>query len=128
MVVTRFVCIGILAFAVHAFSVIFFVSGWGLQPLVANVLGFCLAFSVSYVGHKNWTFRTDRQTRRGSLARFLVVSVTGFLINESTYALYLSLWPDHYIVGLILTILLASVSTFILSRNWAFSTVGHARG
>ena len=54
--VAWFIVVGCLAAAVHLGAVVLLVSGFGWQPLVANVVAWLLAFCVSFSGHWHLTF------------------------------------------------------------------------
>ena len=56
-----------------------------------------------------------------SLSKFILVALTGFVINEGCYALLLGMTTVDYRIGLIFALSLASVSTWLLSRHWAFN-------
>ncbi len=48
--------VGVTAMLVHLGSVSLLLVPMGLPPLIANVLGFLLAFQVSHAGHHKLTF------------------------------------------------------------------------
>ena len=70
--IVRFIFVGGSAFAVH-FSIVSTVVPLGVQPLAANVIGFLVAFGVSYVGHRNWTFPSTSSALHGAVMRFFAV-------------------------------------------------------
>lgn len=53
----RFGVVGVAAMATH-WCVVALLVPLGMQPLLANVIGFCIAFNVSFLGHHHWTFAT----------------------------------------------------------------------
>jgi putative flippase GtrA len=116
----RFVVVGCAAAAVHWTGVVWLVSQWGLQPALANVPAWLMAFVVSFVGHHRWTFG-DRGAAMGqAAARFLLVSATGFAINEGAYVALLhwsSLRYDLVLAGVLVAV---AVLTYLASRHWAF--------
>lgn len=120
--VGRFVAVGCVAAAVH-WSVVRAVVEAGIAaPLLANVLGWGVAFGVSFAGHHRWTFgdAPGRDARR-SLPRFLVVSLAGFAVNEATYAALLGgLGGWRYDVVLAVVLVAVAGLTFVASRLWAF--------
>ena len=116
----RFLVIGGSAAAVHWLVVLAVVSQTGMEPLIANIIAFLCAFSVSYFGHKNWTFEARDQAHGPAAVKFFTVAVTGFCINESVYALLLKGMHIHYLIGSAVAIVTAAVSTYVLSQSWAF--------
>ncbi len=119
--IVRFGLVGASAFALHWTSVVTILNFADLSPLVANCFGFLLAFALSYFGHKNWTFAARNQPHATSLRRFSMVSLAGFLINESSYAVLLNHTSLSYRQGLVIALGVAAMSTFLLSRFWAFA-------
>ncbi len=118
--VGRFVAVGCAAAAVHWAVVVVMVSQWGWQPLIANVLGWLLAFTVSFAGHQQLTFRDRQVPVWSSLGRFFVVSAGGFCVNELTYALLLGWSGQRYDLVLATVLLGVAIVTFLLSRHWVF--------
>jgi putative flippase GtrA len=116
----RFLVIGGLAFLTHLVCVLIVVGQFAVPPLAANCLGFIAAFSLSYFGHKNWTFSAGSHGHSTAFSRFAIVAIVGFAINEGLYAVLLKVFALDYRLSLVATLCAAAASTFILSRNWAF--------
>lgn len=131
----RFGVVGIAAMAVHWLVVMVLVP-LGLLPLIANVIAFAVAFNVSYLGHRHWTFAaaTDTNTIRAAndatdnptqghantLQRFFAVSLTSFALNEFLYYLLLRFTALDYRSALAIVLIAVAALTFVLSRYWAF--------
>ncbi|MEO8279332.1 MAG: GtrA family protein [Ideonella sp.] len=115
-----FLIVGCSAAAVHWSVVVAIVHLLGWRPLTANVVGWMVAFSVSFAGHHRLSFRDHGSSIRSSALRFFAVSAAGFMINEASYAWLLSGNEQHF--GLLLAAVLAGVAviTYVLSRHWAF--------
>ena len=114
----RFGVVGIAAMTVH-WSVVALVVPLGIAPLIANVIAFTIAFNVSYIGHRNWTFASS-SAHATTLWRFLSVSLTSFLLNEAMYWLLLRYTALDYRVALFVVLATVAALTFLLSRYWAF--------
>ena len=117
----RFAVIGAAAGGIHVATVAALVATLGLPPLAANVVGFALAFGVSYAGQRRWTFDAADLPHGRSLPRYLAVALGSFALNESLYALLLRFSPLHYVAALVLTIGVAASATYLASRSWAFA-------
>lgn len=111
--------VGASAALVHLGTVWLLVSQFGLVPLLANVLGFCVAFVVSFIGHHQRTFASQAAPLSQALPRFLLVAVLGFVCNEILYALLLHLGME-YRLALFLVLVAVAGMTWLLSRYWAF--------
>ena len=94
----------------------------GLIPLAANVIGFCVAFLVSFAGHARWTFPLSPERYAPARTRFFAVASTGFVLNQAAYAEALHLFgPRAYLPALAAVLIGVAVATFLLSKLWAFA-------
>jgi putative flippase GtrA len=89
-------------------------------PEIANFLAFCVAFSVSFMGHRNLSFSDTTNSVEQSLRRFIITSVAGFVCNEIVFSLAIRLlgWPNW--LALFAGFAVAGGQTYLLSRYWAF--------
>lgn len=113
--------VGATAALVHWGVVVALVSSDLLPPLIANIIGWLVAFVVSFSGHYQLTFRHQGTPLRRSVRRFFLLSGAGFLVNESSYAFLLDQTALPY--ELLLAVVLVGVAflTFVASRLWAFA-------
>ncbi|MDO9198029.1 GtrA family protein [Rhodoferax sp.] len=91
-----------------------------MWPELANALGFCVAFVVSFAGHRLLSFKDAGTSVGTSLRRFAVTALAGFASNEAVFILLLRAldWPS--LLALFVALLFAAGQTFLLSRFWAF--------
>jgi putative flippase GtrA len=91
-----------------------------MLPELANALGFCIAFFVSFAGHRLLSFRDAGTSVKQSFGRFAVTAIAGFVSNEAVFSLLLRAldWPS--LVALFMALVFAAGQTFLLSRFWAF--------
>ncbi len=115
-----FVLVGCAAAATHWLIAVGCVTLWQQPPLVANVIGWLVAFLVSFGGHYCLTFRHQPNSLAVACGRFFLVSATGFMINELSYACLLHMTDIAYDLLLGAILVAVAVLTFILSRGWAF--------
>jgi putative flippase GtrA len=118
--VIRFIAVGCIAAAVHLGVVVLLVSGMGLPPLAANVVGWLVAFCFSLTGHWLLTFRSQRSPLWRAARRFFAVSAAGFAANELAYAALLRWSGLRYDLVLALVLVAVAVITYLLSSRWAF--------
>ena len=111
-----FVGIGGTAALVHISIVLMLVSILNLHPLVANVIAFCVAFNISFIGHKHLTFSKLINQKQLKLPHFFLVASSAGVINESLYFLLLHYTSLNYLVALVLVLGSVSVYSFLLSR------------
>lgn len=91
-----------------------------MWPELANALGFCVAFSVSFSGHRYLSFTDARTSVATSLGRFAVTAVAGFVSNELIFVLLLRVLKMPALLSLLVALVFAAGQTFLLSRFWAF--------
>ncbi len=115
-----FVIVGCAAAATHWAVAVACVAHGDLAPRVANVVGWLVAFGVSFTGHYRLTFRLQRAPLRRAAVRFFMVSALGFAVNEAAYAALLYLTAIRYDILLALVLIGIAAMTFILGRYWAF--------
>jgi putative flippase GtrA len=115
-----FAIVGLAAFAVH-FTVVSLLVPAGLPPLVANVVAFFSAFSVSFFGHNRWTFPAPGIERPAALKRFFVVATLGFAGNETLYWVLLTFTALSYQIALLIVLTIVATSTMLFSKYWAFA-------
>ncbi|MCY7319689.1 MAG: GtrA family protein [Ramlibacter sp.] len=115
-----FVAVGCAAAAVHLAVVVFLVGRHGQLPLVANVVGWMVAFCVSFTGHWLLTFRARSAPPARAARRFLAVSMAGFAANELAYAAVLRWSGLRYDLVLAGVLVGVAVMTYLLGSRWAF--------
>jgi putative flippase GtrA len=112
--------VGAAAFLIHFVLVVITVPV-GLPPLLANVLGFLAAFVWSFVGHSRWSFPAEGRPVAAALQRFAAVAVSGFVLNESAYAVLLRWTQLDYRVALFIVLCAVAGLTWLAGRYWAFA-------
>ena len=117
-----FIAVGSAAALTHLTVVALVVELLNLEPLAANVIGFCVAFLVSFGGHARWTFPLSPGRYTAARTRFFAVACTGFVLNQVAYAEALHLLgPRYYLPALAAVLIGVAVATFLLSKLWAFA-------
>ncbi len=113
-----FAGVGVAAALTHL--AVFALTRDAIWPELANALGFCVAFMVSFAGHRLLSFRDASTSLTTSLRRFGLTALAGFACNELVFiALFRALgWPS--LLALLVALVLAAGQTFVLSRYWAF--------
>ena len=112
--------VGVAAMATQLGAVIVIVELTGLHPLSANILGFLVAFNVSYWGHRHLSFPLSDRSIKRTLPSFLGIAILSFLINELLFFILLHYTDLHYQTALIIVLLCVGAITFITSKLWAF--------
>lgn len=113
-----FLAVGGTAAATH--MAVFALSQAHMWPELANALGFCVAFMVSFAGHRLLSFKDASTSVATSFKRFVVTALAGFASNELVFVLLLRGLGLPSLLALFLALLFAAGQTFVLSRFWAF--------
>ncbi len=118
--ISWFAIIGALAAGVHYIVAVSLELTSILTPIHANTVGFLFAFPVSYFGHRQFTFSAQNASHLHAFPRFFLVALTGFLANQLLVlnAIYFTRVPFWLVLGIVMV--LVAVSTYFLSRYWAF--------
>ncbi len=118
--VVRFGLVGAAAAATHFVVAVACVRGLAMDPQAANVIGFLIAFSVSFLGQWRWTFGANAAPLARALPSFFLVSIAAFAVNALAYRLLLTHTRLRYDVALAIVLIGVAAMTFVLSRFWAF--------
>lgn len=95
---------GVAAAAGLTHLIVYFSLEWILPKLIPasnipelyNFLAFCVAFSVSFWGHRNLSFKDTTTSVGESLGRFVGVSLAGFICNEIVFSLLIRFLIGHH--------------------------------
>lgn len=120
-----FIGVGSAAALVHFGVVLLLVHQHAVPPLAANLLAWCVAFGVSYTGHRRLTYRAHAVPLGRSVRRFAAVSLAGLAANEGAYALLLHYTPLRFDLALAVVLVAVAVFTYWLGRHWAFADTPH---
>jgi putative flippase GtrA len=119
---TWFTIVGAFAALTHYVVAVGLEHIMNLQPAWSNVCGFILAFPVSYVGHRKFSFANQNASNRHALPRFLTVALAGFIANQTLVVLGLRYTPVPFWLLLGIVMVLVALSTYLLSHYWAFKS------
>lgn len=113
--------VGLSALAVHFCLVSLLLVPLGMAALHANIVGFLLAFQVSYWGHRSLTFQVRHLPHLQAMPRFFAVACLSFAVNETLYFLLLRYTLLDYRLALLIVLFAVALLTFVLGKLWAFS-------
>ncbi len=117
---TWFLLIGTAAAATHWLVAVMVVELADIRAYLANIIGWMVAFFVSFSGHYTLTFRRQSKTLWTAIWRFWCVSAAGFLINELAFVTLLTHTRLPYDRLLAFILISVAALTFVFSRYWAF--------
>lgn len=113
----RFGITGLCVTGVHAAIAVLLITLVSVTPTLANGLAFIVATLISYTVNTIWSFSATPS--RSTLARFLVVSVTGCGLTM-TVAGIADLAGLHYLAGIGCVVLTVPPVTFLMHNYWTY--------
>ncbi|XVJ68843.1 MAG: GtrA family protein [Rhizobacter sp.] len=117
----RFLCVGVVNTLVGLSVIYAFKYFGGLGDLAANACGYAIGLCMSFTLNRRWTF-----DHRGAIApaaiRFLVVAVMAYFMNLLTVMLCIHGLGMNSYVAQALGVPPYTLTSFALSRLWAFRT------
>ncbi len=116
----RFSGVGVFATLVHGLALNLLVLGAGLHPTLANVGAFLSAFSISYLGHYYFSFRS-RQDHVSAALKFFIAALIGLTLNTLTFAIMVNLLQLHYMIAFTAVIFILPPVMFLISRKFVFA-------
>lgn len=112
----RFMAVGATATLTHmVVATLLYNLMQGRYIALANFIAWLVAFSVSFWGHQRVTFK-----RRTTIGRFLLMSLTGLVINYAVLGLLL-LTPLVPLLAMLIAIATAAVATYLLAKHHTFT-------
>lgn len=111
--------VGVTATLSHVGVAWLLIESEAINAYLANALGACAAFVVSFLGNANFTFITDRGFW-SSARRYVWVSLLSLLLTSIILALtkHYGLSSFAYVAAVLVTV---PPATFFLAKLWAFS-------
>ncbi|MGF1620247.1 MAG: GtrA family protein [Rhodomicrobiaceae bacterium] len=118
----RFGLVGVCATATLAVAYYYFISTSMFTPFFANLAAYAIAFFVSFLGHRYWTFGDAEKGGRNAHAvwRFLAVSLSGLAVNSTAVLILVNALALPDWTPLIVFVGFTPVLTFLLNRFWVF--------
>jgi len=118
----RFGLVGLAATLTHTGILWALVEGYQMPATVATLLGFLIAFVVSYLGHYYVTFQSRRPHKR-TLPGYALVAIGGASLHGLIFFVATDLIGWHYWIAFAITIILVPVIIFLMSKRMIFDPV-----
>ena len=111
--------VGGSASLVFFFLVIAGVELMGLRPICVIACSYLLLLFISFLFTKTWVFESDAPLNL-SLVKYVLVSVSGFVLNLSFSYFFVDILGVWYVFVLLITASVIPLLTFILHYFWTF--------
>jgi putative flippase GtrA len=116
---TSYVGVGFAAAAIHYSILIALVEGFGVQPVLAALIGYSSGGILSYRLNRSHTFGSERPHRE-AIWRFSLVAGVGFLLTYAAMFVFVSVLHQPYLAAQIVTTGLTLIWNFGANRLWTF--------
>jgi dolichol-phosphate mannosyltransferase len=92
--------------------------GWGAH--VAAAISFVVSAASNYFWNRHWTFRRDRSHVGVQGARFFVVSLAAFGVNQLWLLLFIDVLDWRKVMSQAIAIILVTPLNFLGNKLWSF--------
>lgn len=92
--------------------------GWGAH--VAAAISFVVSAASNYFWNRHWTFRHDRSHIGVQGARFFVVSLVAFGVNQLWLLLFIDVLDWRKVMSQAVAIVLVTPLNFLGNKLWSF--------
>ena len=111
----RFVIVGGAATVTDlAVSIVLFFAYPGMSENVITTCAFCIAFFVSYFGHRYFTFKQE-----GNILKFLALSCSMLVLRNIIVFVLVRIWMPG-LTPIVLAMALVTVITYLISKYMVF--------
>jgi putative flippase GtrA len=119
----RFSAVGGLATFVHIGVAMVAVAAAGANPTVGTMIGFIVAFLVSYFGHFRFTFAAAGR-HRDYLLKFAVSSLASFFLSTGAVWVTTAILGIDYRPALVALAIIVPACNYLVNRFWVFLQPG----
>jgi putative flippase GtrA len=116
----KYAIVGITGATIHFLTLFYLVEKFQIHPIVSSSIGFILTVLVSYFPNYYWTFKANSSHKK-TLARYTVVSLSGFASNFIAFTISYSLLSLHYGFSQAVATVVVPLTNFILNKYWTFN-------
>ena len=121
--VFKFGLVGLFSTLTYYFTAIYLREVlFGLTVNVTNLLAYCIAMIVSYVGHYFWTYKA--QSNHGvTITKYIISALLGSALNSAIiYICMRSFMP--YKLAMVVAIVLVPAVAYVINKKWVFRDKG----
>lgn len=113
----KFGVVGITGYAINL-GVFAALVGWGAH--VAAAISFVVAAASNYWWNRHWTFAQEKSHIGVQGARFFVVSVAAFGVNQLWLVLFIDVLDWRKVLSQAIAIILVTPLNFLGNKLWSF--------
>lgn len=114
----RFGSVGVLSGAIYA-AVTAALVHLGVQPVVASVAGYCASVPANFLGHRNFSFRSEGHWTSEAV-RFVITQAINIAVTAGSMQAATAWFGLPYWWGMIAAVVLVPVANFAAMNLWVF--------
>lgn len=115
----RFAGIGVLSGTIYAVVTASLVTGFGIAPVPASIAGYCASVPASFIGHRQFSFRSRGHIPLEVL-RFVLAQAINILVTAGSMHAATALFGAHYALGMVAAVILVPIANFVFMNLWVF--------
>lgn len=118
----KFSLVGLSGTAVFLLLMWFLVEQLSINIMLATSMAFMTVVIKNYILHHRWTFKSNKQ-HRTAMPQFILMSLSGFLINSGIMYYGLSMLPSvHYFIIQGIALITVILWNLTISTKWVFAS------
>lgn len=115
----RFGFVGVLSGVIYAGVTALMVTQFGMAPVPASLVGYCVSVPASFLGHRQGTFRSQGRWTHEAL-RFVVTQGVNMAVTAGSMHGAVALAGLPYWWGMIAAVILVPIANFVMMNLWVF--------
>lgn len=120
--ILRYLISGAVVVAVDILFLHFFTNVFGIWYLLSSVVAFMIAFVVSFLLQKFWTFTNKSLAKiKGQLFKYFVASLVNLVVNTIMLYVFVDIFKINYNLGQVVTVGIIAVFLFFVYRDKIFN-------
>jgi putative flippase GtrA len=121
MYITRYMGSGVIN-TIVGFAIILSAMAAGFSPMVSNIFGYAVGFTLGFILSKKFVFRSDGHFVSESI-RYLIAFIAAFLFNLLVLYLSLNYLRFEAVSAQIIAAVSYTLLMYLLTRLFVFSTI-----
>ena len=115
----RFALTGAVSALIYSLSTHFYSQAFAVSAAFTSGMGYATAIPCSFLAHRHLTFEAKGKLSP-QFVRFCATHLLGFLLSIAIVWLITDLWGWNIWIGMIITIILIPIISYLLMDKWVF--------
>jgi putative flippase GtrA len=92
-----------------------------INVLWATTIAFMLAATHNYYFNKIWTFKHPSKTHAKLYTKFIIVSIGGLAINNTSMYIFIEIFGIYYLLAKLFTAGIVPIWNYLGNKYWTFN-------